>query len=762
MTAVNDAPSFIKGSDVTVSEDSGAYTEAGWATALSAGPADESFNLPAPSFTVTNNNNALFLTQPAISTTGELTFTPADNANGSTLVTVTLSDNGGTTNGGVETSAAQTFRITIQSINDRPVAVADSYTVAEGDTLTVPATGVRVNDTDVEDGTPPTGDVTLVTQPAHHVGLFVLNPDGSFTYTHDGTETPTTDTFAYRVTDSAGAYSNVATATITITPVNEAPTAVDDSGAGFTVLEDSGLFTTPDVTTNDSDPEDGTPTGDVDVTVALAPVTAGTLVNNNNGTFNFTPADDFNGDATFSYTVDDSNGSPSNEAEVTITVTPVNDTPSFTLTASPNQSVAEDDGAQTVADLLTGSDQGAADESAQTLTLTVTNDDNGLFSAQPAIDLATGDLTYTPAPDANGEATVTVSISDNGGTANGGDDTSDDQTFTIEITPVNDAPSFAKGGDVVVAEDSGAYGPTAWATALSTGPANESTQTLEFTTAAINTGLFSAQPTINDDGELSFIPAANANGSTLVTVFVTDSGGTPGDPTSTSRTFTITITPVNDLPVVTLTTPLEQYIEGDGNVAIDDDPASFTVTDIDDDFLLGLTVEISEGAETGVDELDCPECAGLGITADFSAVSNTLTLSGPASPADYETALQSVTFANNSDTPSGADRELTVVATDGTDASAPVDMEFTFVVTSTSSSSRMPTPTTLRTSSSPKTSPTSRLEQLHPGRRRQPGQRPVEHRDVQQRGARRVHRHRSNGRRLGPHRPQLQRQQLDR
>jgi len=76
----------------------------------------------------------------------------------------------------------------------------------------------------------------------------------------------------------------------------------------------------------------------------------------------------------------------------------------------------------------------------QILTFNVTNDDNTLFSVQPSIDEATGNLTYTPAADAFGSTTVTVSLSDDGGTANGGSDTSSDQTFTITINQVNDTP----------------------------------------------------------------------------------------------------------------------------------------------------------------------------------------------------------------------------------------------------------------------------------------------------------------------------------
>ncbi|NNE12270.1 MAG: tandem-95 repeat protein, partial [Ilumatobacter sp.] len=238
VSPVNDEPSFTKGSTVTVGEDSGPYTEPAWATDISVGPADEAGQ--TPSFDVEASNTALFSVQPAIDATGELTFTPAANATGTTTVTVALTDDGGDLNGGDDTSLLRSFQINITAVNDVPVAVADTYGVIEGGTLIAPSVGiegVRDNDTDIEDGTP-SGDVQLITAPAHHVGTFVLNADGSFTYDHDGSESPTTDTFTYRVTDSAGAYSNIATATIEITPVNETPVAVDDE---FATDEDTQL-----------------------------------------------------------------------------------------------------------------------------------------------------------------------------------------------------------------------------------------------------------------------------------------------------------------------------------------------------------------------------------------------------------------------------------------------------------------------------------------------------------------------------------------
>ena len=70
---------------------------------------------------------------------------------------------------------------------------------------------------------------------------------------------------------------------------------------------------------------------------------------------------------------------------------------------------------------------------------TVSNDNAALFAVGPSID-AGGQLTYTLNANVNGTATVTVSVTDSGGTANGGDDTSPDQTFDIVIAPVNDPP----------------------------------------------------------------------------------------------------------------------------------------------------------------------------------------------------------------------------------------------------------------------------------------------------------------------------------
>jgi CSLREA domain-containing protein len=120
VNSANDAPTFNKGADQNVSEDAGAQSVASWATNMSAGPPNEPGQTLA--FLVTGNTNpGLFSAGPAISPTGTLTYTPATNANGSASITIVLKDNGGTANGGQDTSAPQTFTITVGAVNDAPV-----------------------------------------------------------------------------------------------------------------------------------------------------------------------------------------------------------------------------------------------------------------------------------------------------------------------------------------------------------------------------------------------------------------------------------------------------------------------------------------------------------------------------------------------------------------------------------------------------------------------------------------------------------------
>lgn len=239
---------------------------------------------------------------------------------------------------------------------------------------------------------------------------------------------------------------------------------------------------------------------------------------------------------------------------LTIKVVDVNEAPRFTLAA--DQIVNEDAGAIVVNGMASGISAGSAGENGQVLTFTLSNDNNALFTEQPTMT-ANGTLRYKLADNANGVATVSVTLKDDGGTANGGDDTSDTLTFTITANAINDAPRFSAGANQTVDEDSGPHS-IVWATGISAGPANESAQTLAFTVTNDNNALFSVQPSIAADGTLTYELAANANGTATVSVTLTDSGsGVGANRNSTGPiTFTIDVAPVNDAPVVSVANSL--------------------------------------------------------------------------------------------------------------------------------------------------------------------------------------------------------------
>lgn len=439
--AVNTAPSFTGGGNVTVNEDAGAQSIA-WASAISPGPSCEAGQTVV--FSVVNNNAALFSVQPTISPTGLLTFTPTSNASGVATVTVTLQDNGGTANGGSDTSAPVTFTLTVNSVNDPP--------------------------------------------------SFTKGPD-------------------ITVLEDSGAFSQAAWASaISPGPPDEATQTVS-----FEVSNsNSALFSAQP---------------------ALSPT----------GTLTFTPAPNAHGVATVTVIARDTGGTANGGVDAsapqtfTITITPVNDAPSFTK--GPDVTVLEDAGPQSIPGWATAISPGP-NEATQTVSFLVTANSNpSLFATAPAVSSA-GTLTFTPAPNAFGSATITLVARDDGGTANGGVDTSTAQTFVINVTAVNDPPIFVAGPNVVVTRNSGAYGPSAWASGISAGPANESGQVVTFeVTGNTNPSLFAVAPTLNGSGQLSFTPATDQSGAATVTVRARDDGGVAngGQDRSAAVSFTISV-----------------------------------------------------------------------------------------------------------------------------------------------------------------------------------------------------------------------------
>ncbi|MHB8834492.1 MAG: tandem-95 repeat protein [Candidatus Methylomirabilia bacterium] len=354
-----------------------------------------------------------------------ITYTPERDYYGSDCLTFKADD-------GQADSNVATVTITVTPVNDAPVAVNDSFTVAEGGTLNQAAPGVLGNDTDAEDN-PRTA--VKVTDPAH--GTLTLNANGSFTYLHDGTET-TSDSFTYKASDGS-ADSTVATVTIAAMPVNDAPTL--DPIGNITIYENAGGQTVSltGITSGSGESQTLSVTASSSNTALIMNPTVSYTSPSATGSVVFTPVANASGTATITITVDDGHTTNNTESELfTVTVNPVNEPPSFTKGA--DQTVREDAGPQTVFGWATGISAGAG-EFGQVLTFNVTGNSNpGLFAAGPAVNATTGTLEYTPVANANGGAMVTVTLNDNGGTANGGGDTSASQTFTITMTPVNDSP----------------------------------------------------------------------------------------------------------------------------------------------------------------------------------------------------------------------------------------------------------------------------------------------------------------------------------
>jgi uncharacterized repeat protein (TIGR01451 family) len=595
VNAVNDEPSFTKGADQTVLEDAGAKSVPNWATNISAGPSNESSQ--TVSFTVSNDNNGLFTAggQPAVSSSGTLTYTPAPDQYGSATVSVYAQDNGGIANGGDDASLTQTFTIAVNSVNDQP-----TFDAIGNETVNEDAPQQTVNLTGIGSGAANEAQPLTVTASSSNTGLI---PNPTVVYTSPNA----TGSLKYMpVANQFG------TATITVT--------VTDDG--------------------------GTANGGLDTRTR-----------------------------TF-----------------TITVNSVNDAPSFTKGA--NQTVLEDAGAQTVSGWATNISAGPANESGQTVSFVITANTNAsLFSAGPSVDGTSGDLTYTLAANANGVATITLKAHDNGGTANGGVDDSPTQTFTITVTPVNDAPSFTKGPNQTVAEDSGANTVTGWATAISAGPANESGQSFDFIVNNDNDALFSAQPALAPNGTLTFRPASNANGSATVTVRIHDDGGTAngGVDTSAPQTFTITVTAVNDAPVVTNDnqTPSQQVQYSDPIVNV-----KVTASDIDN---LGTSLTLQPQSYTvngGATQPGLP--AGLTITQG----STTAGAPSPSSPG-----IREWTVAGRAMVPAGT-YAITVPVSDGS-AQYPIGTTTFTILVNKENADLEYSGDTLKTTSSTSTSSTA-------------------------------------------------------
>jgi hypothetical protein len=597
---VNDRPTLALAGDVIVLEDSGRRSESDFAQANPGGGPDEEDQ--DFFYTVTTDNPGLFAEEPAISPGGRLSFAPAPDANGTATVTVEVTDDGGTADGGEDTSTPQTFTITVNPVNDAPTLqlLGDQVTIEDSGQQVVPGFATALPGGGPDEVNQGFVFRTFTMNPALFAEAPTISPGGTLVYTPRADAAGTARVLV-SVTDSGGssdggrARSDLKAFTITINPVNDAPTfSLAESPI---VAEDAGPQKIPGFATADAGggtDEQGQTFSYTVVANSNPGLFADGPAIDPNGALTFTPQGDANGVATVTAFVTDSGGTAGGGANqsapqtFTITVNPVNDAPLLVLQG--DQIVDEDSGAHAVPDFATAFPGGGPDEAVQTSFNYSVNVTKGaeFFEAGPVISPA-GALSYTLKPDAAGTAEIAVTVTDDGGTADGGDDTSAAQTFSITINPVNDRPTLALAGDLSILEDAGPQTVSGFATPNAGGGADEAAQTFEYGVSNDNPGLFALAPTILPDGTLRYETNPDVVGEATVTVIATDSGGTAngGSDTSAPAAFTITVNPVNDEPTFSLLghqTVLEdaapQAIAGfavaDAGGGPDEAPQSFT------------------------------------------------------------------------------------------------------------------------------------------------------------------------------------------
>ncbi|ELI1806363.1 TPA: tandem-95 repeat protein [Vibrio parahaemolyticus] len=388
----------------------------------------------------------------------------------------------------------------ILPINDAPNAENDVITTEEDTAVTI---DVLVNDSDVE------GDALSIQSasvPSEQGSVDIV--DGKLVFTpaenFNGEATIT-----YIVTD--GDLTDEAKVTVTVTPVNDSPVAVDD-----TVSTQEDTVVTIDVLPNDSDVD-----GDkLSLQSASVPKAQG-KVEIVEGKLVFTPAENFNGDAEITYTVTD--GQLTDEAKVTVTVNPVNDAPIIKVDAV--ESITEDAvNTDTVVATLTVRDTDTPEDQ---LTVSLENNSNGYFVlvgdevklTQAGVDAVNNDELNLKG------LTISASVSD------GVNPTANDSDSLI-VNRVNDAPTVENAiADQVLSEDFDAY------TIDLNEVFKDSDSSLEFSVSGNSNVLVSIE-----NGIVTISPTADWNGSETLTFTATDPSGE-----SVSQTVDFTVAPVADI-----------------------------------------------------------------------------------------------------------------------------------------------------------------------------------------------------------------------
>ncbi|MEA2478371.1 MAG: hypothetical protein QOJ07_293, partial [Thermoleophilaceae bacterium] len=441
----------------------------------------------------------------------------------------------------------------------------------------------------------------------------------------------------------------------------------------------------------------------------------------------YDPDANFFGDDTLTVKTDDqghtgSGGPQTATSTVGLTVTSVDDAPTITA-PSTTQTINEDSsktfsaGGATeisVADVDAGSDDVKADLSATngiltatpTTGLTVTGDGTkalSLTGSQAKVNAALDGLVYKPDDNYFGSDTIAIAVDDLNHNGSGGPLTAT-KNVAVSVTSVDDAPTLTQPDGALAYTEDVPTENVATAIAPNLAASDIDSANAQSATVKIASGYANGQDVLAYGGTL-LTATLNAAGDTLtlsgtatIAQYQAELGkvtyaNTSDDPSAATRTVefrltdsdnvtsdaatrAIDVTATNDAPAVHNSAGSASYSENDTTGVLVD--PNVTVSDVDDANLEGATVQITTNRDSATDELLFAGYNGISVQS-FTASTGTLVLTGHASKADYQTALQMIRFRANGDNPSGATRTVSFKVSDG-DAESSADSRTVSVV----------------------------------------------------------------------------------
>ncbi len=553
--------------------------------------ADEGDEISIVSFSAQN-------TEGSVRQQGEnFIYTPAEDFIGEDTFTYTIEDNRGETD-----TATVTVNVVLPP-NEPPVAEDDSFETEEGTQLTIATSELLVNDSDADED----DEISIVSFSAKNTEGSVRQQGENFIYT-PAEDFTGEDTFTYTIEDTKGVTDTATVFVSVAVPANEPPVAEDDS---FETEEGTQLtIATSELLANDSDADEG---DEISIVSFSAKNTEGS-VRQQGENFIYTPAEDFTGEDTFTYTIEDNRGE-TDTATVTVNVVlPPNEPP-----------VAEDDSFETeegtqltiaTSELLVNDSDADEDDEISIVSFSAKNTEGSVRQQGE-------NFIYTPAEDFIGEDTFTYTIEDNRGET-------DTATVTVNVlavaTPptleVTDSASGTEDDDVALDIQASLTG-------------DDESETLSITIADVPDTATLSAGTNNGDGSWTLTAAqlenltlstpqdgqdGTTNFTLTVTATVTDSDS--GDTASESATIDVAVDALNDAPVLTedsfqLDTINENVTNSNGSLV--SDLIADSVTDADADAVQGIAVTRTD-SKNGTWQYSTD---GGDTWVDFDSVSNT-------------------------------------------------------------------------------------------------------------------------------------------